>query len=93
VVNVGRGDVLDEDALADLLELGHLGGAVLDVTRAEPLPPESRLWRAPRLLLSPHSAANTPGENERILEILVDNARRLLAGQPMRNVYDPARGY
>ncbi|KAL7628411.1 hypothetical protein AAE478_002613 [Parahypoxylon ruwenzoriense] len=83
VVNVGRGTSVDEDALADALESGQIGGAALDVFKTEPLPPASRLWRAPNLILSPHAAGGRPQDAERLV---ADNLRRFLAGQELRNV-------
>ncbi|KUI35548.1 D-2-hydroxyacid dehydrogenase [Mycobacterium sp. GA-2829] len=93
VVNVGRGGTVDEDALVDALRAGRLGGAVLDVTRTEPLPEESPLWTLDGVVLSPHTAANTPSENAKIVDIFVDNLRRYLDGQPLRNLYDHDAGY
>lgn len=93
VVNVGRGGVLDEDALVAALDDGHLRGAVLDVFATEPLPADSPLWDRDDVLMSPHSAAAADAENSRIVSLFADNLRRYLAGRPLRNVYDPARGY
>lgn len=93
VVNVGRGATLDEDALIDALRQGTLGGAVLDVTRVEPLPAESPLWDLDSVILSPHAAANAPSENAKIVDIFTDNLRRFLDGHPLRNVYDHVAGY
>lgn len=93
LVNVGRGQVVDEAALVDLLREGHLGGAVLDVTAEEPLPPDSPLWELPDVVLSPHTAALSPREDERIVELFVDNVRRLAAGEPVRNRITGERSY
>jgi phosphoglycerate dehydrogenase-like enzyme len=93
LVNVARGGVVDEAALIEALERGHLGGAALDVTETEPLPPDSPLWALPNVLLSPHRASIVDAENALIVDIFVDNLRRYLDGRPLRNVYDPARGY
>lgn len=93
VVNVGRGATIDENALADALQRGTLSGAVLDVTRIEPLPPESPLWALDSVILSPHAAANAPSENAKIVDIFIDNLRRFLDGRPLRNLYDHAAGY
>jgi len=67
LVNVGRGGVVDEEALAQALGDGRLAGAVLDVFSTEPLPQESPLWRLPNVLISPHTAALSVRENERIV--------------------------
>lgn len=93
LVNVGRGAVLDEDALIDCLRSGHLAGATLDVTRQEPPPEESPLWELPNVLLSSHTAALSFRENERIVELFLENSRRLLAGEELLNRIDPEHYY
>jgi phosphoglycerate dehydrogenase-like enzyme len=93
LVNLARGQVVEETALLDALHASALGGACLDVVHTEPLPPDSPVWAAPNLLLSPHSASNVVEENARIVDLFVDNLRRYLAGEPLRNVFDAARGY
>lgn len=93
LVNVGRGPVIDQEALIDALESGHVGGAVLDVADPEPLPVGHRLWTAPNLILSPHTAANVSAENSRIVDLLIENARRYLTGEALVNAFDPRHGY
>jgi glyoxylate/hydroxypyruvate reductase len=93
VVNVSRGQVIDEDALVDALARGHLGGAFLDVFAVEPLPAGSPLWAMPNVVISPHSASTVAAENERITDLFCDNLRRWLDGRELRNVYDRAAGY
>lgn len=93
VVNVGRGRVVDEDALVELLRAGRLAGAALDVTATEPPDPASPLWELPNVILSPHTAALSPHENERIVEMFIDNVGRLDGGRPVRNRITPARRY
>jgi phosphoglycerate dehydrogenase-like enzyme len=88
LVNVGRGAVVDEDAMVQRLRSGQLGGAALDVFTTEPLPASSPLWALDNVIISPHMAALSPRENERIVELFVDNLRRLLAGEPLRNRID-----
>ncbi|KAI1370641.1 D-isomer specific 2-hydroxyacid dehydrogenase [Hypoxylon crocopeplum] len=83
VVNVGRGTSIDEDALADALEKGEIGGAALDVFKTEPLPESSRLWTAPNLLVSPHAAGGRPQDAEALIAY---NLRRFLAGQELKNL-------
>ncbi|KAK5634612.1 hypothetical protein RRF57_010325 [Xylaria bambusicola] len=83
VVNVGRGTSIDEDALADALEKGEIGGAALDVFAKEPLPAESRLYKAPNCIVSPHAAGGRPQDAEALIAY---NLRRLLAGQELKNV-------
>ena len=80
LVNVGRGDVVEEPALIDALRDGRLGGAALDVFEQEPLPPSSPLWDLPNVFVSPHSASTVAGENERILDLFCDNIERYLDG-------------
>lgn len=88
IINISRGSVIDEDAMISALQSGHLGGAALDVFRAEPLPADSVLWKMPRVIISPHSASTVEKENERLTEVFVDNLSRYLAGRPLRNVLD-----
>lgn len=83
VVNVGRGTAIDEDALADALEKGSIGGAALDVFVKEPLPEGSRLWKAPNLIVSPHAAGGRPQGAE---DLIAENLRRQLAGQKLKNI-------
>ena len=87
-VTVGRGATTSLDALVAALEAGRLGGAALDVAETEPLPPEHPLWDAPRVLITPHVAAVGPHLDERRYAVLLDNARRFSAGEPLRNVVD-----
>jgi phosphoglycerate dehydrogenase-like enzyme len=93
VVNVGRGRVVDEGALVELLRAGRLAGAALDVTAKEPPDPGSLLWDLPNVILSPHTAALSPQENRRITELFIDNVRRLDGGRPVRNRITAARRY
>jgi phosphoglycerate dehydrogenase-like enzyme len=93
VLNVARGAVIDEAALIHALRSGHVGGAVLDVQEREPMAPGEPLWDAPNVLISPHRASIVPVENALVVDLFIDNLRRDLAGQPLRNVYDPAREY
>jgi phosphoglycerate dehydrogenase-like enzyme len=88
LVNVARGDVVDEDALVEALRAGTLRGAALDVFEREPLPPESPLWDLPNVFVSPHSASTVAAENERIVELFCRNLRAYLDGAPMANVLD-----
>ena len=92
-VNVGRGGVVDEPALVDALRDRRIAGAVLDVFATEPLPDDSPLWTLPNVLVTPHAAALSTRENERIAELFVDNLRRYLDGQPLRNVVEPGVYY
>jgi phosphoglycerate dehydrogenase-like enzyme len=93
LVNVSRGGLVDEDALVAALASGRLRGAALDAFSAEPLPEGHPLWRAPRVLITPHTSAYTHRFWEREVELLLDNLRRYRAGSPLRNVVDKAAGY
>jgi phosphoglycerate dehydrogenase-like enzyme len=87
-VNVGRGTMVDEPALIDALERGHLAAAVLDVTSEEPLPSDHPLWDAPNVYISAHCSATSDGYVERVLAVFLDNLQRYLADAPLRNVVD-----
>lgn len=94
IVSCGRAQVFDNAAMLALLEEGHLGGAVLDVFPEEPLPPDSPFWAAPRTIVTPHCSLDDHTDYVgQCLAILAENLRRDLAGRPLRNVVDPARGY
>lgn len=93
LINVARGSVVDEEALADALGRGGLAGAALDVFATEPLPAGSPLWRLPNVILTPHVAGATPHYLERALELFVENLRRYLAGRRLRNLVDSQLGY
>jgi phosphoglycerate dehydrogenase-like enzyme len=86
LINIGRGALVDEAALANALERGHLRGAGLDVFETEPLPRESPLWHLPNVIVSPHSASTTDRENQRITDIFCENLKRFLAGEALINV-------
>lgn len=88
LVNVARGDVVDEPALIEALRSGRLRGAALDVFEQEPLPPESPLWDLPNVFVSPHSASTVAAENGRIAELFRENLVRYLDGRPLLNVLD-----
>jgi len=93
VVNVGRGGIVDETALAGAIQSGHLGGAGLDVFEQEPLPPSSPLWRLPGVIITPHVGGSFPGFLDRAVPFFCDNLRRYLAGDALLNRVDVARGY
>lgn len=93
IVNVGRGTVIDEDALEKALLSGQVGFAALDVFAVEPLAPKSPLWSHPNVLVSPHTAALDPREERRIAELFADNAGRLLDDRALRNVVDTVEFY
>ncbi|MGW6058264.1 D-2-hydroxyacid dehydrogenase [Streptomyces sp. NPDC055189] len=92
-VNAGRGTLADEDALVAALASGRLGGAVLDVTREEPLPAGHPLWSCPNVILTQHTAGGSRDETERVIGLFADNWQRLTGGEPLRNVVHWPRGY
>jgi phosphoglycerate dehydrogenase-like enzyme len=93
LINVARGDVVDERALIDALHARRLRGAGLDVFREEPLSVDSPLWTLDNVLITPHVSATSPRFWQRETELLVDNLRSYLAGEPLRNVVDTTAGY
>jgi phosphoglycerate dehydrogenase-like enzyme len=88
LINIARGSIVDEDALIEGLRSGHLGGAALDVFRAEPLPSDSPLWDMPRVIISPHSASTADTENAKQTQLFIDNLKCYLNGSPLKNVLD-----
>jgi len=94
VVNVARGALLDDEALADLLDSGRLRGAVLDVFREEPLPASSRLWQLPNTLVVPHVSPVSPRRYwPRQLDLFLANWHRFVRGEPLLNLVDKTAGY
>jgi phosphoglycerate dehydrogenase-like enzyme len=91
--NVGRGSFVDEGALIDALERGHLGGAALDVMSVEPIPPDHLLWDAPDIVLSPHAASAPAALFVNLHTLFRANLARYLAGDPLENEVDDTRGY
>lgn len=93
LVNVARGRVIDEAALIRALKEGWIAGAGLDVAETEPLPPESPLYSMPNVILTPHISGLSIHYDERLAALFADNLRRYRAGLPLRNRYEPERGY
>jgi phosphoglycerate dehydrogenase-like enzyme len=87
-INIGRGMTTRLDDLVEALRAGEIAGAGLDVFEQEPLPAEHPLWTMPGVLITPHTAGHGPFLDDRRFEIFLDNGRRFLAGQPLRNVVD-----
>jgi len=89
-----RTRIADHDALVDLLKMGHVSGAILDVFASEPLPAASPLWNAPNLIVNPHvSSDDLDGYMRETMNLVCRNLRFCLAGRRLSNVVDPARGY
>jgi glyoxylate/hydroxypyruvate reductase len=93
LVNVARGQVVDQDALYDALRSGRIGGACLDVFAEEPLPPDDPMWDLDNVVISSHVAAAVETENRALVELFLDNLDRFRRGDRLRNVYDPVAGY
>jgi phosphoglycerate dehydrogenase-like enzyme len=93
LVNIARGKVIDEEVLIRALREGWIAGVGLDVFEQEPLPGNSPLYTLPNVIMSPHIAGGSERGDERFSDLFADNLRRYRAGQPLRNLYDPQRGY
>ncbi|UJP10571.1 D-2-hydroxyacid dehydrogenase [Microbacterium sp. KUDC0406] len=93
LASVGRGTVIDESALLEALDAGRIAFAAMDVFEVEPLPAESPLWQHPRVLVSPHTAALSSKEEERIARRFAAEATRLLDGRPLQAEVDTVEFY
>ena len=95
LLNVGRGSIVDTEALCGALESGKLWGAGLDVTDPEPLPPDHRLWSIPTAVITPHVSGyyHLKETHERIVSLFAENLKRFLAGEPLHNQIDLSAGY
>jgi phosphoglycerate dehydrogenase-like enzyme len=93
VFNVSRGGLIDPVALEQALRAGTIGGAYLDVTDPEPLPPESPLWTLTNAIITPHSSWATEKMTERAVALFLDNLNRYRSGEPLLNVVDLDAGY
>jgi phosphoglycerate dehydrogenase-like enzyme len=93
LINIGRGNLVDEEALIRALDEKRIGGAGLDVTATEPLPTESRLWDFDNVILSPHVAGGMEDYMMQATELFCENLRRYLNGKKLLNVIDRKKGY
>ena len=93
LINVSRGRIVEEDALLEALVDGRIGGAGLDVTPVEPLPPRHPLWTMDNVVITPHTAGGSPERRRRTTELFCQNLRRFLAGEPLLAVIDKEKGY
>ena len=93
VIIISRGGIVDEEALADELKSGRLGGAGIDAFAVEPLPPDSPFWDLPNVIISPHSSAHTPDMTEGRRRIFVENLRRYVANEPFLYAVDKKAGF
>jgi phosphoglycerate dehydrogenase-like enzyme len=93
LVNVGRGGLVDTEALVEALREGGIRGAALDVAEEEPLPDDHPLWTVGPVLVTPHVSGVTDAFWERETDLIVENVERWQAGRPLRNRVRPERGY
>jgi phosphoglycerate dehydrogenase-like enzyme len=93
IVNIGRGEVIDEHAMAEALKAGKLGGAGLDVFEHEPLEASSPLWELENVILTPHISGANRGYMDKACELFVENLKRFASNHPLLNVVDPQLGY
>ena len=93
LINIGRGGLIDQDALLEALQQQRIGGAVLDVTEPEPLPADHPLWRQENVLITPHMAGHTAHHFDNVVDLFAENIRRYLAGEPLLNLVERALGY
>jgi len=93
LVNVTRGQIMDDEGLVTALRDGLIAGAALDVTPIEPLPPEHPLWTMPNVVITPHVAGASPMRVDRLVDLFVENLRRFLKGEELLSVIDKRKGY
>ena len=93
IINVTRGEIIDEDSLVDALKSGHVRGAGLDVTPREPLPAESELWRLPNVVMTPHTAGASQYRASRNLERFISNVEKFRQNLPLDGIIDKVEGY
>ncbi len=93
LINIARGAIIDQEALFEALRDGTIASAALDVTTPEPLPAESPLWALPNIIITPHTSGASDLREGTAGALLLDNLRRYLAGQPLRNLARPELGY
>jgi D-2-hydroxyacid dehydrogenase (NADP+) len=93
LINVARGQLIDEDALAESLRSAHLGGAALDVFNEEPLPPSHPLWSAPNVIVTPHTSGFRADHWDAVLDLFESQVERFRRGEPLANLVDLEAGY
>ncbi|MCB0168457.1 MAG: D-2-hydroxyacid dehydrogenase, partial [Anaerolineae bacterium] len=93
LINLARGALIDEAALAQALRQQQIAGAALDVFETEPLPSDSPLWQFENVIVSPHVSGFTPHYDERASELFAENLRHYLNGEPLLNRVERERGY
>jgi phosphoglycerate dehydrogenase-like enzyme len=93
LINIGRGALIDEDALIQALEEGWIAGAALDVFTVEPLPPDSKLWQMENVLISPHNADSLTDSRHKSVRLFVENCKKFLADEDLDCIVDKKAGY
>ena len=93
LINIGRGKVVDLQALTEALQKGEIGGAGLDVFEVEPLPEDHALWGMENVIITPHTAGISPEIDTRRKQLIVENVRLFCKGEPLLNVVDNKKGY
>jgi phosphoglycerate dehydrogenase-like enzyme len=93
LINVARGALVVERDLIAALESGHLAGAGVDVTEIEPLPPESKLWQQPQVIITPHVGGQSRTRIDDMTNFFCENLRRWRASEPLLNLVDKRLGY
>ncbi len=93
LINVTRGDIMDEEALMEALEQGLISGAGLDVTPQEPLLDDHPLWRMDNVIITPHTAGGSPERLDRSVNLFCQNLEGFITGEPLINVIDKQKGY
>lgn len=93
LVNIGRGKIVDTNALVHALNTGSISGAALDVVDPEPLPENHPLWEAPGVVLTPHNAGDYPEHRQSLVDVFIDNVERYRRGDQLLNLIDKIAGY
>ena len=93
IYNIGRGRIIQAAPLLQALKEGWIGGAGLDVTDPEPLPPDAELWDLPNVIITGHTSGTAPHNADNFFDLLVQNFRRFLDGEPLLNIVDKEAGY
>jgi phosphoglycerate dehydrogenase-like enzyme len=93
LINIARGEIIDEAALLDALRNGPIAGAALDVFEQEPLPADNPLWSQPNAFVTPHISWQSPNIRPRTIGLFLDNLQRYAAGEPLINIVDKHAGY
>jgi phosphoglycerate dehydrogenase-like enzyme len=93
LINVGRGGIVDEDAVLEGLQSGHIAGAAFDVFNEEPLPEDHPFWEAPNMIITPHISGNTPDYNAKAALVFEENLRRYVEKEPLLNNVNREVGY